>query len=69
MATHLRKGDRVSWNTTQGQTVGKVKRKLTSPTSIKGHAVKASPDNPEYLVESEKSGAEAAHKPGALTKK
>ena len=69
MATHLRKGDRVSWNTTQGRTEGKVKRKLTSPTSIKGHAVKASADNPEYLVESDKTGAEAAHKPGALTKK
>lgn len=68
MAKHLRKGDRVSWNTTQGRTTGTIRRELTSPTSIKGHRVKASPDNPEYLVESEKSGAEAAHKPDALRK-
>ncbi len=68
MAKHLRKGDRVSWNTTQGRTTGKIRRKLTSPTSIKGHRVKASPDHPEYLVESEKSGAEAAHTPDALKK-
>ena len=44
---------------------GKIKKKLTRPTEIKGHHVAASPDNPEYLVESEKTGAEAAHKPEA----
>ena len=47
---------------------GKVKRKLTSLTDIKGHHVAASADNPEYLVESEKTGAQAAHKPEALKK-
>lgn len=62
------KGDRVAWNTPQGETEGTVERKLTSPTRIKGHEVKASPDNPEYLVRSDGTGAEAAHKPGALTR-
>ena len=62
----LKRGDRVSWATSQGRTRGKVKQRLTSSTKIKGHAVKASADNPEYLVESEKTGAVAAHKPGAL---
>ena len=66
---NLRKGDAVEWNTSQGTTSGTVKKKLTSPTKIKGHEVKASADNPEYLVESDKTGAEAAHKPGALEKK
>jgi len=42
-------------------------KKLTSPTDIKGH-VAASEDNPEYLVESDKTGKEAAHKPDALKK-
>jgi hypothetical protein len=68
MAKHLKKGDRVAWNTTQGRTTGTVERRLTSPTSIKGHRVKASKDNPEYLVKSEKSGAKAAHRPDALEK-
>ena len=69
MADNLRKGDHVEWNTSQGKTSGTVQKKLTSPTKIKGHEVKASKDNPEYLVESDKTGAEAAHKPGALKKK
>jgi hypothetical protein len=69
MGDNLKQGDKVEWNTSQGKTTGTVKKKLTSPTKIKGHDVKASKDNPEYLVESEKSGGQAAHKPGALRKK
>jgi hypothetical protein len=65
----LKKGDRVEWETSQGTTSGTVKKKLTSPTEIKGHRVAASEDNPEYLVESEKSGKQAAHKPESLKKK
>jgi len=48
--------------------VGKVVKKLTSPTKIKGHKVAASKDKPEFLVESDKSGKRAAHKADALTK-
>lgn len=64
----LKRGDNVQWETSQGKTKGKVVRKLTSPSKIKGHTVAASPDNPEYLVTSDKTGAKAAHKPGALKK-
>jgi hypothetical protein len=70
MATKkLKQGDKVSWGTSQGRTQGTVKRRLTAATKIKGHEVKASKENPEYLVASDKTGAEAAHKPGALTKR
>ena len=65
----LSKGDKVEWNTSQGKTSGTVKRRVTSKTRIKGHEVKASKDNPQYVVESDKSGNEAAHKPDALEKK
>ncbi|MBE9193618.1 DUF2945 domain-containing protein [Gloeocapsopsis crepidinum LEGE 06123] len=68
MADELKKGDKVEWKTSQGKTTGEVKKKLTSSTDIKGHHVAASKDNPEYLVESDKSGKEAAHKPDALEK-
>ncbi|WP_435011442.1 DUF2945 domain-containing protein [Tundrisphaera lichenicola] len=61
-------GDRVKWESSQGPVTGKVKKKLTRPTEIKGHHVAASPENPEILVESEKTGAQAAHKPEALKK-
>ncbi len=65
----LEKGDKVEWNTPQGKTSGTVKEKLTSETKIKDHKVAASKENPEYLVESDKSGKEAAHKPESLEKK
>jgi len=68
MADELKKGDKVEWETSQGKTSGTVKKKLTEPIDIKGHHVAASKDNPEYLVESEKSGGQAAHKSEALKK-
>lgn len=68
MPEEFKKGDKVEWNTLQGRTTGEVQKKLTSPTDIKGHHVAASEENPEYLVESDKTGKEAAHKPDALKK-
>lgn len=69
MAKQLKKGDEVSWKSSQGTIQGKVQKKVTSPVEIKGHHVAASPENPEYLVKSDKTGALAAHKAGSLTKK
>lgn len=68
MSNDFKAGDKVEWHSSQGTVKGTVKKKLTSPTDIKGHHVAASPDNPEYLVVSDKTGAEAAHKPDALKK-
>ena len=66
MAKHLKRGDKVRWNTSQGMTHGKVKRKLTSDTHVAGQKITASEDDPRYLVVSDKTGKEAAHKPEAL---
>ncbi len=66
MADSFKEGDRVEWKSAQGSVEGVVKRKLTEPIDIKGHHVAASDDNPEYLVESDHTGKEAAHKPEAL---
>lgn len=68
MAKDLKAGDKVKWDTSQGETKGKVVRKQTTPTQIKGHKVAASKDNPEYIVKSDKSGKIAAHKPTELRK-
>lgn len=68
MTQEFKEGDRVEWNTPQGKTRGVVKEKLTSRTEVGGQTVAASDDDPSYLVQSEKSGKEAAHKPGALKK-
>ena len=64
----FKQGDRVEWNTPQGSTRGTIKKKLTSETEVGGQKVNASEDDPRYLVESEKIGKEAAHKPDALSK-
>ncbi len=64
----LQPGDKVEWNYSGNTVEGTVKKRLTEPTSIGKHDVKASEDNPEYLVESDKTGKEAAHKPSALKK-
>ncbi|OHV21698.1 MULTISPECIES: DUF2945 domain-containing protein [Rhizobium] len=68
MSRQLKKGDEVSWDTSQGKTEGRVVKKQTSPTKIKDHTVKASPAEPQYIVQSDKSGKRAAHKPDELRK-
>jgi plastocyanin len=68
MAKTLKAGDKVKWDTSQGETHGVVEKKQTTPTKIKNHKVAASKENPEYIVKSDKSGAKAAHKPEELRK-
>lgn len=68
MSEQFKVGDKVQWHSPQGPVHGTIKQKLTSPVEIKGHHVAASDENPEYLVVSDKTGAEAAHKPAALKK-
>jgi hypothetical protein len=64
----LKAGDKVAWDHSQGTTRGKVVRKQTTRTRIKGHVVAASKDDPEYIVKSDKTGAIAAHRPSELKK-
>jgi hypothetical protein len=66
VSDEFKQGDKVQWESSQGTIEGTVKKKLTEPTDIKGHHVAASKDEPQYLVESDKTGNEAAHKPAAL---
>jgi hypothetical protein len=58
-------GQDVSWKSHAGEAHGTVLKKLTTPTTIKGHKVAASKENPEVLVET-KEGKRAAHKAAAL---
>ncbi len=43
--------------------------KFTSDTQAAGRTVRASKDEPQYRVRSDKSGDDAVHKPDALKKK
>lgn len=63
----ISKGSAVSWNTPQGTTHGKTVEKKTSSFQLDGQTFRASDDEPYWVVESEKSGAKAAHKESSLT--
>jgi hypothetical protein len=62
-------GDAVEWSSHGSTAIGKVERKLTSDTEAGGRTVRASEDDPQYLVRSDKSGRTAVHKPSALRKR
>ena len=51
MAKSFKQGDRVEWNSHGSKAVGTVKRKITEETEAGGRKVKASEDEPQYLVE------------------
>lgn len=68
MTENLKPGDHVSWKSHGGTAEGTVEKKITSDTHEAKRDVKASKDDPQYRVKSEKSGGEAVHKPEALTK-
>ncbi|RYX82529.1 DUF2945 domain-containing protein [bacterium] len=62
MSKELKKGDKVEWDSSGGHSTGEVVEKVTEETKIKGHTAKASKDEPQYKVKSEKSGKEAIHR-------
>lgn len=67
MARISQKGDEVRWKSHGGTAHGKVVSRQTRDTKIKGHQVRASEHEPQYIVRSD-NGGKASHKPSALTK-
>ena len=65
----FKKGDKVEWDYSDNKVEGEVVEKVTKDTEIKGHEAKASKDDPQYKVKSDKSGKAAIHKPDELEKK
>ena len=66
MTQTFKKGDRVRWSSHGGEAVGTVERIITSDTEAGGRTVRASREEPQYLVRSSKSGRTAVHKADAL---
>mgnify|MGYP004551708989 CR=1 FL=1 len=56
MSENIKKGDHVTWKSHGGEAEGEVEKKITSDTEAGGRTVRASKDDPQYLVKSEKSG-------------
>jgi len=69
MTRRLKPGDKVAWDTARGETKGAVEKKLTTETRIMGHTAKPSESDPQYLVRSDRTGKEAAHKLDELKKR
>ncbi|EKM93839.1 MAG: DUF2945 domain-containing protein [Pseudomonas sp.] len=61
-------GDHVSWNSEAGRVSGTIIKVHTADTQYKGHTRRASPEEPQYEIKSDKTDHIAMHKPGALTK-
>ncbi|BBY90902.1 hypothetical protein MGALJ_05710 [Mycobacterium gallinarum] len=66
MSSEFHKGDKVQWSSHGTTVTGTVEEKITSDRETAGRTVRASPDEPQYRVRSDKSGRDAVHKPDAL---
>lgn len=68
MAHRFRIGDHVSWNSEAGRVSGTITRIHTRDFDYKGHTRRASADEPQYEIKSDKTDHIAAHKGSALRK-
>ena len=63
-----KKGDKVRWQTSQGETSGTVEKIVTATTQVKRHIAKATEAEPQVLVKSDKTRKQAVHKSESLKK-
>jgi hypothetical protein len=66
--TTFKVGDHVSWNSEAGHVSGTIIRVHTRDFDYKGHTHRASDDEPQYEIKSDKTDHVAAHKGSALHK-
>lgn len=67
MSTTFAVGDHVSWNSEAGRVSGTITKIHTADFDYKGHRRRASEDDPQYEIASDKTDHIAAHKGSALT--
>lgn len=68
MTQKFKKGDHVRWNSEAGHVSGTIIRVHTSDFDYKGHRHRASQEEPQYEIKSDKTDHIAAHKGTALSK-
>lgn len=66
MPQHFHIGDHVRWNSEAGHVTGTVKKVHKKDFDYKGHTHRASEDDPQYEIKSDKTNHVAAHKGSAL---
>ena len=68
MKHEFKVGDHVEWNSEAGHVRGTIKKKVTSAIKLKTYTVRASKEEPQYLIKSDKTDHMAMHKAAALKK-
>ena len=66
MAKDLKIGDRVSWNSEAGRVRGKIIKVHRREVNYKGHIHRATADEPQYEIKSDKTDHVAMHKAAVL---
>jgi len=61
-------GDHVGWNSEADYVRGTIKKKINSAITFKGYTVRASKEEPQYLIKSDTTDHLAMHKGSALKK-
>jgi len=68
MTKRFKVGDHVGWNSEAGHVSGHITKVYTADFEYKGHTRRASDDDPQYEIKSDKTDHVAAHKGSALTR-
>ena len=68
MNKNFKAGDHVEWNSEAGRVRGTIKKTIVSATKFKTYTIRASKDEPQYLIKSDKTDHLAVHKGSALQK-
>jgi len=68
MKKNFKVGDHVGWNSEAGHVRGTIKTKVTSAIKFKTYTIRASKEEPQYLIKSDKTDHMAMHKGAALKK-
>ena len=68
MADKFKVGDHVEWNSEAGRVRGTIVKVHTKDFDYKGYTHRATEDDPQYEIKSDKTDHIAAHKRSALTK-
>ena len=66
MKHEFKVGDQVEWNSEAGHVRGTIKKKVTSAVRFKTYTVRATKEEPQYLIKSDKTDHLAMHKGAAL---
>ena len=64
----FKRGDHVRWNSEAGEVSGRIVQVHVRDFDYKGHTHRASPDDPQYEIRSDRSEHVAAHKGAVLRK-